>query len=462
MSTGRTNRKSRRSRRPGRTAPTRHADRSDDALATAAGVASRAITATADGGQALRAAGVPIVTAALVATGAAGASATALPTVAAPSRTAAPGTSRTAAPAHPTYTVRSGDTLTGIAERVGSTVAVLARMNRLPEADHIRVGQVLQLPGIAPTRPRANGTAHSKAAHSKAAHGTTAQGKAAQGRRPQVLPDLVHVVRPGDTLTAIAARHKLTVRDLARANGIGPTGLIRPGQKLRLPGVHAPARRRAAAPTRPYTVRPGDSLGAICAAQKVSLTDVLRLNRLDRRAVIHPGQVLRLPGPAPVPNTFLGRRYPDSVARAAAANRATLARRAMPSRTQVRAMVVRTARSMGVDPALAQAIAWQESGFNPRVVSPANAIGTMQVIPGTGRWASTLVGRPLDLLDPHDNIVAGVAVIAALLASAEDKDAIAGYYQGLASVRSRGMYEDTKAYVASVNAHRKRFAAQAR
>ena len=82
----------------------------------------------------------------------------------------------------------------------------------------------------------------------------------------------------------------------------------------------------------------------------------------------------------------------------------------------------------------------------------------MQVIPGTGRWASDLVGRKLDLLVPKDNATAGVAVLAALLAQAEEDQAIAGYYQGLGSVRSRGMYEDTKSYVASVKAHRARFA----
>jgi len=203
---------------------------------------------------------------------------------------------------------------------------------------------------------------------------------------------------------------------------------------------------------------------AISEAQKVPLTTILALNHLTTASVIHPGQVLRLPAPPKpkpsVPNTFAGRTYPDAVARAAAANRATLARRKLPSRAQMRAMVQATAKRMGVDPTLALAVAWQESGFNPAVVSPANAIGTMQVIPGTGVWASDLVGRRLDLLVPQDNVTAGVAVLAALLARAEEDDAIAGYYQGLASVRSRGMFEDTKSYVASVQAHRKRFAAE--
>jgi soluble lytic murein transglycosylase-like protein len=111
-----------------------------------------------------------------------------------------------------------------------------------------------------------------------------------------------------------------------------------------------------------------------------------------------------------------------------------------------------------VDPALAKAFAYQESGFNQRAVSPANAIGTMQVIPSSGEWASDLVGRKLNLLDPYDNATAGVAIIRQLIRTSKNTDyAIAGYYQGQYSVSKHGMYSDTKAYVAAIKAHRKTF-----
>ena len=91
-------------------------------------------------------------------------------------------------------------------------------------------------------------------------------------------------------------------------------------------------------------------------------------------------------------------------------------------------------------------------------MSPANAIGCMQVIPSSGVWASRLVGRRLDLLDPDDNVTAGVAIIAALLRSAPDeRTAIAGYYQGLGSVRKNGMFPDTRRYVANVQRLEARF-----
>ncbi len=52
----------------------------------------------------------------------------------------------------------------------------------------------------------------------------------------------------------------------------------------------------------------------------------------------------------------------------------------------MRRVVVRIARQHGVDPHLALAVAWQESGWQQRRISSAGAIGVMQVLPGTARW----------------------------------------------------------------------------
>ena len=51
---------------------------------------------------------------------------------------------------------------------------------------------------------------------------------------------------------------------------------------------------------------------------------------------------------------------------------------------QMRALITTTAKRCGVDPELALAVSWREAGWKQRVVSPANAIGAMQVIPSTG------------------------------------------------------------------------------
>ena len=68
-----------------------------------------------------------------------------------------------------------------------------------------------------------------------------------------------------------------------------------------------------------------------------------------------------------------------------------------------------------------------------------------------------MVGRKLNLLDPRDNVTAGVAIIRSLLRSADNtQQAIAGSYQGPARVRQNGMYAATLQYVANVLAIRAR------
>src|SRR5207302_11464039 len=118
------------------------------------------------------------------------------------------------------------------------------------------------------------------------------------------------------------------------------------------------------------------------------------------------------------------------------------------------------AKRWHVDPRLVLAIGWQESGFNMRWVSSTGAVGAMQVEPYTGEFvAKYLVRRPLDLHQVGDNATAGVALLSVLLRETNGNaaTAVAGYYQGLASVQSRGMYDDTKRYVANVLALRNRF-----
>jgi LysM repeat protein len=296
-------------------------------------------------------------------------------------------------------------------------------------------------------------------------------------------------VKPGDTLGAIAAKHKVSLSDVFAWNNLTMRSIIYPGQKVKVgageaaPAPAAPAPALAATSATPaspaapapgtgsYSVKAGDTLSAIASRHGVKLSELLSANQLSLTSVIYPGNKLAIPGaagqPAPqpaasvtplVPSSFLGFSYPAAVVSSANENKALLNASPVPSREQMRGIVADTARAMGVEPSLALAFAHQESGFNQRAVSPANAIGTMQVIPSSGQWASDLVGRKLNLLDPYDNATAGVAIIRQLLATSKDRDtAIAGYYQGQYSVSKYGMYDDTKAYVEAIKAHQKNF-----
>jgi LysM repeat protein len=339
------------------------------------------------------------------------------------------------------YSVKAGDTIWDIAVRTGTTVDALLAANHLDPDARIRPGQVLALPPGArlPNVP------------------------AAPKPKPAA-PPVVHVVRSGETVSGIALRYRIPVAAIVRANRLGKDAVIRPGQKLVLPGVRV---RTTTAPRPPvthaYVVQRGDTLTGIAMAASVPLTTVMALNHLGASDVIFPGQRLLLPGPAPAAASvgLAAFATPTSgataVRTAAAANRAVLASRAATSAGEITTLIRTSARRYGVDPALALAIAGVESGFDQRRVSSANAIGVMQVLPSSGRWAAALVGRPLDLFDAADNVVAGVAILAALRVAAPEETAVAAYYQGLSSVRERGLYDDTRRYVANVLTLRERF-----
>ena len=98
----------------------------------------------------------------------------------------------------------------------------------------------------------------------------------------------VYMVKAGDTLSKIAAKYGTTYQKLASYNGIANQNKINVGQKIRIPGSGV----------KTYTVKPGDSLWAIAAAQ---LGDGSRYNEIKvmnglTNNTIHAGQTLKLPG----------------------------------------------------------------------------------------------------------------------------------------------------------------------
>lgn len=363
-----------------------------------------------------------------------------------------------------TYRIVSGDTMSGIAQRYGLSLNALLKLNNIRATQIIYPGQTIKLKaGV--SAPSSSGGQVSRPA--------TPQGGS------------TYTVRAGDTLGAIAMRHRVSLSSVLSWNGLRATSIIYPGQKIKVSAGGAVVPQSTGQTSKgstggsavsggSYVVRAGDTLGAIASRQRVSLTSLLNANRLKMTSIIYPGQKLVIPGAgqttsptAPsdqgnqgglVPDSFLGYKYPKAVVNSANRNKALLNAAPVPTRAEMRQIVADTARRMGVDPSLALAFAYQESGFSQRAVSPANAIGTMQVIPSSGEWASQMVGRQLNLLDPYDNATAGIAIIRSLLRTSRSTDyAIAGYYQGQYSVEQHGMYSDTKAYVAAIKAHRATF-----
>jgi soluble lytic murein transglycosylase-like protein len=281
-----------------------------------------------------------------------------------------------------------------------------------------------------------------------------------------------HTVQPGETLWSIAAANNLTTRTVATFNGLSENSNVVLGSTIMvptiaegaialqnagvLPGVAAtaPAAASAAAPAAmgSYTVRPGDSLSGLAASAGVPMAHMAAMNGVDPSQPLLIGTVLKLPSGAPAPPNASQPAPAATVVPQAAPN---------PSPGSVTsAQISQIAADHGVPGSLASAIAWQESGFNNAMVSSANARGVMQIMPGTWDWIqANLAHGPLDPNSPLDNVHAGVMYLQNLLSQTggDSNTAIAAYYQGLGSVRSRGLFDDTHQYVSNVQALRGRF-----
>jgi hypothetical protein len=112
----------------------------------------------------------------------------------------------------------------------------------------------------------------------------------------------------------------------------------------------------------------------------------------------------------------------------------------------------------GVDSSLARALAWMESGYQPDVVSDAGAWGVLQIIPSAWEYVElVLLGEEVPRT-VEGNVRVGLALLRQLLQDfgGDERLALAAWYQGARAVRERGVYAETRMFVADVLALRTR------
>jgi LysM repeat protein len=196
------------------------------------------------------------------------------------------------------YLVRSGDTLSAIARRYNVAVDVLARLNAISDVNRIWVGQSLEIPAENPRLPRSTP------------------------------PPVMHRVRAGETLSAIALRYRVSVDALAQANGISDPNRITIGQSLRIPRAtppstseKTPSTSRSAPPLvrssrSPILERPtgGRGPGKLRADQSTLIADIGRVSNaqgVNLRARPEPSAAIKKKLPF---NTrlFVGRELPGN------------------------------------------------------------------------------------------------------------------------------------------------------
>jgi len=149
------------------------------------------------------------------------------------------------------YTVRAGDTISGIARAHGLSTQALLNANGLRWSSIIYPGQKITVPGTASAAAASTSSSSSKKPASS--EKSTPSGTVQPGQR--------YTVRAGDTMSAIASRHGVGVAALLKANGMDFSSIIYPGQAIKIPTSGIPGLSTEQAANARLIVRIGRQLG---------------------------------------------------------------------------------------------------------------------------------------------------------------------------------------------------------
>lgn len=232
------------------------------------------------------------------------------------------------------YRVRSGDTVNKIAKRFGVSVNKIARLNNLGPNSLIRVGQILRLTGssdkpVSTTSYKVrSGDTLTKIAQ---LHGLTVKELVAINgitsstiiypgqilRVAKVVKIEIptgqesHEVKAGETLSSIAKQYGLSVSNLRAFNNLTKDSIIYVGQVLSLKRIENTAPELSPEPTTPkeakrpsgkcelhgyHIVKAGETVSKIAAVYGLSTQSVLTENNLSWSSTIYVGQKISIPG----------------------------------------------------------------------------------------------------------------------------------------------------------------------
>ncbi len=170
------------------------------------------------------------------------------------------------------YTIKQGNTLSGIASQYHVSTKELLAWNKLENTNILRVGAKLSIYDTKPPPKQQNAKAI----------------KIQQMARPRH-----YTVKQGDTLGKIAQRNHVKVVSIKRANGLR-SNMIRSGQQLSIPTkakVYANYDKNTDGVIH-YKVKKGDALSKIANAHKVTVADLTKWNTLNQKKFLKPGQDL--------------------------------------------------------------------------------------------------------------------------------------------------------------------------
>ncbi len=173
------------------------------------------------------------------------------------------------------YKVQAGDTLTGVAKRYNIGISELAAANNLTTTSNLILGKTITIPA-AGSRPAPTTTSSAPATASAPASSSSSGKKLGNTES--------YKVQSGDGLIVLARRFGVSVEDLAATNNMATNGQLQLGQTIKVPKV-----------TTTYTVGSGDSLIGLARKYGVSTKELADMNNISADAMLQMGQKLTVP-----------------------------------------------------------------------------------------------------------------------------------------------------------------------
>ena len=206
------------------------------------------------------------------------------------------------------HTIKAGETLSGIAKESKTTVGDLMRANGMNSKSVLRVGANIKVPLKESNTVVENETSAAKPV------ATVVPPIVAAPTTEQTTNNSVHIIKAGETLSAIARENKTTVGDIMRLNGMNSKSVLKIGEEIKLPNTdskktvesienkaesfktiapvkEAPSVTSSVINPIKYTVLKGDNLYRL--SKKFNVTE-LQIEQWSgmKNDLIHPGQVL--------------------------------------------------------------------------------------------------------------------------------------------------------------------------
>lgn len=186
------------------------------------------------------------------------------------------------------YTVQSGDTLFGVANKFDTSTQTIAELNNVSTDYRVQRGEVLVVPAKAVVTPDPK-----PAAKSVAVKTTT------------------YTVKSGESLGSIANDYNMSVSELASLNNLKTNSGVKVGQKLQVPSTASNAAAKDKTPqkaaddtkvvskykgaTESYSVKSGESLNSLASKYNIAASDLAALNGIKPNTGLQRGQTIKVP-----------------------------------------------------------------------------------------------------------------------------------------------------------------------